>query len=242
MEAFIESVKPVESGHKDILNVYWSGCNFKCPWCNTPQLLESKDEFQVPLREIKSQIKEHAAQATEVVFTGGEPCLQRLAVMNLAEFCKQSQLRVSVHTNGSKPICINSLLKENLVDSIILDFKSPLEEESFEKITKSSTFFINTRQIISDIKATLEILKQANVDVQIRTTIIPGWMYRKEELLKIAEIIKKIDCRWQLQRFEPGELVSKRLSEIMPPSEGFMEDLREAIQKKYPNLRIDISD
>ncbi|MFW6014404.1 MAG: radical SAM protein [Candidatus Nanoarchaeia archaeon] len=242
MEAFIESIEPVESGHKDFLNIYWSGCNFKCPWCNTPHLLESKEEFMIPLRDAKLQIKEHMSQITEVIFTGGEPCLQRLAVMNLAEYCKQSQLRVGVHTNGSKPICINSLLKQKLLDSVILDIKSPLEEESFEKITKSRTFFISTKQIISDINATLEILKDANIDIEIRTTIIPGWMYRKEDLIKIAELIKKIDCRWKLQRFEPGEIVSKRLSEIMPPSEGFMEDLREALQKKYPNLRIDISD
>lgn len=242
MEAFIESLKPVETGHKDFLNIYWSGCNFKCPWCNTPGLLESKEEHNIQLREVKSQIREYMAQVSGVVFTGGEPCLQRLSVMQLAEFCRQNQLSVSVHTNGSKPVCINSLVREKLVDSVILDLKSPLEEERFEKITKSSTFFISTRQIISDIKATLEILKESDLDIEIRTTIIPGWMFRKEDLLKIAELIKKIDCRWRLQRFEPGEIVSEKLKEIMPPSEGFMEDLREAIQKKYPNLRIDVSD
>ncbi len=242
MEAFIEGIKSVENGNNDFLHVFFAGCNFKCPWCNTPHLLESKEEYNQHLRDIKSQIQEFASSIEGVIFTGGEPCLQRLSLMNLAAFCKEKQLKVHVHTNGSKPGCINSLIQDDLVDSFILDLKSPLEE-SFEKITKSKTFFINTKQIINDIKSSIELLKNSEKELEIRTTIIPGWMYRKEDILKIADLVKNIECRWKLQRFEPSEqLASKKLQDIMPPSFSFMENLKEAINKEYPNIRVYIED
>ncbi len=237
MEAFIGNVTSFEAGVQNILQISFGGCNFKCPWCNVPHLLDAKEEYRKPLRDVKAEIRQNISSVEGVVFTGGEPCLQRPSLINLSRFCRENHLKVYVHTNGSKPECINSLLEKRLVDTMIVDLKSPFND-TFEKITKSETFFISNKQLMEDIRDSLKILEKANIDIEIRTTIIPGWMYRKEDLLEIAELIKNIECRWKLQTFKPDRLVSKKLSDIVPPSYKFMENLRDYMQKKYPNTRI----
>ncbi|MGM5482216.1 MAG: radical SAM protein [Nanobdellota archaeon] len=242
MEGFIESLDIKEENNKKYIVINFAGCNFNCPWCNTPHLLNSKEEFITDLKEIKNQINDVAPDAQNVLITGGEPLFQRLAVAEIATFCKDLGLHIALHTNASKPQNLNSLLKKGLINTLIVDFKSPLEEKIFEKITRSSTFFIRTRQVIEDFKESLEIIKKYNhiINLEFQTTIIPSLMFRKEDLLSIAKFIKNMECRWNICRFQPVNINSKSFYNIKPPSEFFLQDLKESIQKEHPQLRIDL--
>lgn len=241
MEGYIQGVQ-VREEDKKYLTISFAGCNFNCPWCNTPELLNSKEEFLIDLKEIKQQVREHSGEAEGVLITGGEPLFQKPALIELARFCKDLGLKIAVQTNASKPMAIKSLLEQELLDALLIDFKGPLEDKSFERITKSSTFFIRPKQIIEDFRESLKIIKnsQARFDVEFVTTIVPSLVFRKEDFFAIAEEIKDIECRWRLTRFQPGNIVSRSFEELKPPSESFLEDLKENIQKEYPNIRIDL--
>jgi len=245
MQAYIKAVEPVHvDWTKNVcLKVFFAGCDFKCPICKTHHLVESREEFLIDIKEIKKEIELNSGFAEAVIFTGGESCLQRPQLIDLAKYCKGRKLKTGIETNGSKPEVLNSLIKENLIDFVALDIKSPLQEELFEKNTKSKTFFISSNQILDNIRATIQILKENKdkIDIEIRTTIIPGLLYRKEDILEIANIVNNLNVRWVLQKFtNDEELLNKNFQSINPPSLGFLEDVKEACLVKFPQLRIEI--
>lgn len=98
--------------------------------------------------------------------------------------------------------------------------------------------------MIDNIKHTLFLIKNyaENIEFEIRTTIVPGLIYRKEDILKIAETIKKLDCTWVLQQFRPdqGDVLDERFTKINSPSKDFLDQLKEAVLKNYPNLRVEV--
>jgi pyruvate formate lyase activating enzyme len=59
-----------------------------------------------------------------VVFSGGEPTLQKDALIALARTVKGMGLAVGVQTNGVFPDTLDALIKERLVDRVALDIKA----------------------------------------------------------------------------------------------------------------------
>lgn len=224
--------------------VQFAGCNLRCPYCYSADFLDMKEEFKMLLKDIKREIKENKPFVDFVVFSGAEPCLQRQSLLNLADYIKGLKMKVGLETNGSKPDIVKDLVEKNLLDFISVDLKVPLNEKFLKKITKSETFFHDTEDVISDIKKTLKILKEneAKLEIEIRTTIVPGLIYRKEDILEIAKELQGINCRWRLQQFRPdlANLVDKKFKNIKPPTKEFLLGLREACQKVYPELKISV--
>ena len=62
-----------------------------------------------------------------VVISGGEPTLQKEALIALAGFVKKKGLLVGIQTNGLFPGTLESLIQQNLVDKIALDYKTRWE-------------------------------------------------------------------------------------------------------------------
>ncbi|NQV08844.1 radical SAM protein [Candidatus Woesearchaeota archaeon] len=241
MQAYVAgSVIATKAWREDCFVILFSGDNFNVPYSFNLIYKDFKEEYLKDTRDFKNELKQ--TNSKSILFTGGEPCLQRQALLDISRFSKRMGVYVGIETNGSKPDCLRSLLKENLLDFIALDIKTPLKEDVFEKITKSRTFFITPKQIIDDIKESLKLLKEYSnkVDIEIRTTIVPGIMYKKEDILGIASEIKDIECRWTLQQFNPNNVVDKKFNSLNPPTERFLDNLKQTCQKKYPNIRIDI--
>jgi pyruvate-formate lyase-activating enzyme len=79
------------------------------------------------------------------------------------------------------------------------------------------------------------------VEIEVRTTIIPSLIYRKEDLAGIAEIIKNLKCMWILQGFKTDYGASeKKLANLNAPSKNFLEILKDFIVKEYSNIKISI--
>ncbi len=245
MQAYIKAIEPVNvDWTKNVcLKIFFAGCDFKCPFCNTPHLLETREEFLMDLKDVKREIELNSGFAEAVIFTGGEPCLQKPQLIDLANFCRSKKLKIGIETNGSKPDVLYNLLRSNLVDFIALDLKCYFNEDAFEKVTKSRTFFITSNQIMQNIKATLEMLYESRdkLDIEIRTTIVPSLLFRKEDILEIAKIVNDLEARWVIQRFDnQQEMADRNMQNINPPSLSFLEDIKEACIKQFPKLRVDV--
>ncbi len=217
--------------------IYFSGCDFNCGFCNTPEMLSFKEEFLIDIREIKQEIKNNNFK--EILFTGGEPCLQRPALLELAKYAKKLGKRIILHTNGSKPNTLLSLFKLNLVDKIIFDIKAPFNE-TFEKVTKSQTFFKPSHSIMNDITESLKLIKENNIYAEFRTLVVPSLMYRKEDLLEIAKFVSEYDVTWKLNKFNNEVCLDKKYYAINPPTEIFLENIKEIILQKYPKLKVEV--
>lgn len=245
MQAYIASVikSYADWANKEAILVFFAGCDFRCNYCFVAPILDFKEEFLKDIKEIKEIIKNLSYSSNAIYFTGGEPCLQRAALIELAKFSKKLGLKTGLQTNGSNPKVIRNLLDLKNLDYISIDIKAPFDADVFEKATKSKTFFKAPEEIISGIEETIKLVKNAeNIEVDIRTTIVPSIMFKKEHILRIASEIKSINCRWILQQYQPmlGKLVNTKLAGINPPSQSFLENIKEACLKIYPTLNIEI--
>ena len=245
MQAYIEDIflESKLNTKESYIIINFSGCDFKCSHCNKPYLIEFKKQNQKDIKEIKTQIREFAGIATTAILCGGEPCIQKYTVQEILKYCKSLNLKTNLKTNATSPYTLNSLLKSKLVNKVILEFKSPLVKKTFQNTTNSTTFFKPTEQIINNIKKSLQILKkyQNKISITAKTIIIPGIIYKKEDILEIAKYLNKINCLWIFQPFS-NQNIKNNLSNINPPSKSFLNNLKKHCIKKYPNLRITIRD
>ena len=167
------------------------------------------------------------------------------SLSSLVRFAKLKKLKVAVETNGSKLDVLQVLLEQNLVDSISLDFKAPLNPIAFQKVTKSKTFFKHPAELLSDFKQSLFFLlkNQHKIDLYMKTMIVPGLIYRKEDILSIAGELGEFTGKWFLfPILSDHTLVSKRLQFIAPPSKSFLLTLKETINNTFPKLNIVLPD
>ncbi len=244
MQIYVNQVMPL-SGRKyfslKTCEIYLAGCNFKCPYCNKGDMLSFEEKFLIDIREIKKEIEANSKIVEAVMFTGGEPTLQSNVLYDLLKFSKKMKLKTIVHTNGSKPEIIEKVIKEKLLDHVILDIKSPLEIELFQKITKAKTYFVKEEEMLGRIVLTMEVMRRYKIPAMIVTVIIPTLLYKIEDLYKIAELIKDTKFEWELRGFNScEEIKDEKLNMLNEPTREFLENLSELVMNKYPQIKVSV--
>lgn len=82
--------------------VRFSGCNLRCPWCDTGYSWEDpKKATQMTIGEIVSK-----CDCDTVILTGGEPCLNKLD--DLIDALHEAGKFVAIETNGTQPTPLNA--------------------------------------------------------------------------------------------------------------------------------------
>lgn len=241
MQAHITDIKSTEflGAQQKCLTIYFSGCNYLCPYCNSPQMMVSKEEYLKDVKDVKKEIVD--AEEEVILFSGGEPTLQRQALLQISKFAKDLGKKVILHTNGSKPDTIKSLIQASLIDMVILDIKTPFEEGIFERNTRSRTFFKSTKSILDDLNTTIELLKDNSIKTKVVTTIIPGLMFRKEDLNEIAKVTDSLNAALILQQFDNTLCYDIRYMSIKPASYEFLQNMKDGIKKEYPLMHVEIN-
>ncbi len=173
--------------------VFAVGCNFFCPFCHNPELVDPEKIKKQPLiseEDFFDFLKKRRKKLEGICVTGGEPALQQ----DLPEFIKKIKnlgFGIKLDTNGSNPEIIEKLIKNKLVDYIAMDIKGPLEK--YQEITK--------REIdLKKIKRSAEFIRNFP-EYEFRTTVLPRF-HKKEDMMDIAEWLKG-SKRYFLQQFRP---------------------------------------
>jgi pyruvate formate lyase activating enzyme len=73
-------------------------------------------------------IKTSAPFVSGVVFSGGEPTMQREALLRLARISQEAGLAVGLQTNGFFPETIEELIEKGCIDRIAIDYKTRWEQ------------------------------------------------------------------------------------------------------------------
>jgi pyruvate formate lyase activating enzyme len=179
--------------------VFTQGCNFRCPYCHNPELVNPKKFAEnISLDEIFSFLERRRGKLDAVNITGGEPTLHE----NLVGFIRKIKdlgYLVKIDTNGSMPEILEILMGEKLLDSIAMDVKAPLNK--YKKTVKAS---VDTRRI----EKSIHLIMNSGIDYEFRTTIVKSLLDEKD-IKKIGITIEGAD-RYVLQKFVPSKTLNPR--------------------------------
>ena len=204
----------IETSLVDVLgnasfSVWFSHCNFRCPWCQNGPVVLCRESREVEIGEILDSVKEHAWISDYLHVTGGEPTLQPHQLEELLRRVKsETELKTSISTNGSNPSVLSELLEKGLLDHVAIDVKAPLSDRELY----ARVIGLEEGSVVERVASSLsEILERCGF-VEIRTTLVPG-LLSVEDVERIAAYLANLrvggDKRiaYVIQQFSPSETV-----------------------------------
>lgn len=141
--------------------VFTQGCNFRCPYCHNPELVdESRYQKPIDTEYVLRFLYRRRRKLSAVVVTGGEPTLQEDLIPFL-KLLKAMRYYVKLDTNGTKPGVLKQITMLNLVDYIALDLKAPMA--LYNAVTRSD-------MDIADLAKSINIIRGSGIAYEFRTT------------------------------------------------------------------------
>ncbi len=198
-------------------SIFFQGCNFRCGFCHNPELVE-RGLGTLSEEEVLEFLKNRRKWLNGVVLLGGEPTIQD-DIVEFAEKVKKIGYDIKLDTNGSNPKVIEELIEKKLVDYIAMDVKAPLD-----KYSEIVGVNVDVKKIIRSI----EIIKNSGIEHEFRTTVIPT--LRKEDILKIAEIVKP--SPYYLQQFKNEKTLRDEYKRLNPYPREFLEEIAKEISAR----------
>jgi pyruvate formate lyase activating enzyme len=200
--------------------VFLCGCNFRCPFCYSseivmPEKIKVQPEFSE--KEIFDFLKSRKNLIDGVVICGGEPTLSK-DLAPFAEKIKKEGFFVKLDTNGSNSKILGNLIDKKLVDYVAMDIKAP-----FADYAKATGMKVN----LDEIKKSINIIKNSGIDYEFRTTVVPG-IHTREDILQMAREISPAK-KYFLQNFLAQKTMNKNFENIKPYPAEFLLDIQKTI-------------
>jgi pyruvate formate lyase activating enzyme len=160
--------------------VFTQGCNFRCPYCHNPELVDpGRYGTIIPEEEVLSFLDKRRGKLDAVTVTGGEPTIQK-DLDRFLKTLKEMGYLVKVDTNGSNPDVLETLINRSLVDYLAMDIKGPLK-----KYGAIASVNVDTGRI----RRSIELITSSGIDHEFRTTLIRS-LLDPQDLRSVAELIK----------------------------------------------------
>ena len=139
------------------------------------------------IEDMKSQISKTKPFISAVVFSGGEPTIQRDALIDLAGFARSGSLAVGLETNGFGADVVKEMLDKGLLDKVFLDVKAPLYDPKQYAIVTGIN--VDAGSMVTENTArTLDKCIRAGIELEVRTTVFRG-LVGAEEVRKISQYL-----------------------------------------------------
>lgn len=199
--------------------IFTQGCNFRCPYCHNPELVDPK-QF-IPLldeKKVLDFLETRRGRLDAVEITGGEPTLQKDLLPFLQKIKKMGFL-VKLDTNGSSPSIMQEALRKKVVDYFALDVKAPLEK--YQEVTRST---IDPQKI----QKAIQIIMSSGLDYEFRTTIVRS-MLSFDDITKIAQLIRGANL-YALQAFIPSKTLDPHFQKETSYTEEELEKICQQVQ------------
>ena len=200
--------------------VFLIGCNFRCPFCYSSELVlpeKIKSQPRISEKDFFDFLKERKELLEGVVICGGEPTIHK----DLPDFIKKIKelgYLVKLDTNGSNPRMLKYLINKKLVDYVAMDIKA-----SKEKYNTAAGIKVN----INNIEKSIKILKGEKIKYEFRMTVVPT-IHFKEDIVKIAKWIGPAK-KFYLQNFRAEKTINPKFEKIKPYSKDFLLEIKKEI-------------
>jgi len=205
--------------------VFTGGCNLTCPFCHNPGLVLDPGQYpDYPPEELFAELQKRSTFIDGVVISGGEPTIDP----DLIPFMKRVRdlgLQIKIDTNGLRPDVLTTALEQNLLDFVALDLKT-LPARYPE---------LHTGAVDCDaLLKTIQMLKQAPCELELRTTCVPGWV-DAETIKEIGKLVKGSPT-WALQQFQRQHALIEDLEETVPYTPENLEQFAEIARHYVANV------
>jgi len=206
--------------------LFLGGCNFRCPYCQNPELVEAggggEDGGRMEWEDVEAFLRSRSGWIDGLSVTGGEPTLHD----DLPRLCSQAReagFAVKLDTNGSRPHVLRRLFEAGLLDFLAMDLKTSLEKYSM----------VARRPVdVNRIRESVALVLESGIEHEFRCTVVPG-LVDLSDLLSLARIIEgaaslvlqqfraenTLDASYREVQPYPGELLvrwSEELSALVP--------------------------
>lgn len=193
--------------------VFCQGCPYHCGYCHNPELIDARQAGDFAWQDILEQLSRRRGLLDAVVFSGGEPTLQKQLVSAVHDV-KRLGFKVALHTAGSYPQRLQALLPE--LDWVGLDIKTLAED--YPALTGVPGSGKSCWQ-------SLELLRHGNTDYEVRITVEPG-LLPENRLLRLLERLAPLQLpALALQQCQPvNPLVNPGAIPVAKPVAGHDHD------------------
>jgi len=177
--------------------IFLSGCNFDCPYCHNPSLVNGKAECPDFLNHdnLYNFLDKRRDFLDGVVISGGEPTIQK-NLFRLCESIKELGYSIKLDTNGSRPKDLKRLIEHGLVDYIAMDIKT--DPIRYKNLIRGDS---NPDDLLSSI---VTIMKSAP-DYEFRTTCVRGFV--DEQIIENIAFLIKGAKLYALQSFNRTKIL-----------------------------------
>lgn len=139
-----------------------SGCNFRCPYCHNPDLVNHPGKALMHEKDFFAFLRERRGFLDGVVISGGEPTLQK-DLLAFVSRIKKEGYAVKLDTNGSHPRMIRGLVGKGVLDYIAMDIKT---DPSFYPLYMQRE--VDPEHILASIK----LIMASGIPYEFRTTCV----------------------------------------------------------------------
>ena len=214
---------------KPAATVFLIGCNFHCPFCQNPELVDpekSKKQPVISQREFFKFLDSRKDFLEGVCITGGEPTIHK-DLFNFIKKIKQKGFLVKLDTNGSNPEMLEELLDNKLLDFVAMDIKS--SPFNYNKTT-------GKKIDLAKIKKSIELIKNKGIDYEFRITVVPN-LVKKKDIEEIAKWLKGIK-KFALQQFQNQKVLNPSFEKIKPYSDKIFKDFEKILKKHIKDIEV----
>ena len=177
----LQKVTLLDYPGKVAATVFFSGCNFRCPYCHNASLVTHADTAPVlPEDALCSFLDKRKGLLDGVCVSGGEPLMQA----DLAPFLQKLKDRgflVKLDTNGSYPGKLRDLVERKLVDYVAMDIKNAPSHYA------ATTGIADT--MLPNVRESVSYLLTDAVPYEFRTTVVRS-LHTTEDFLEIGRWIQ----------------------------------------------------
>ena len=193
--------------------IFYGGCNLSCPFCHNPVLVQNPHHYpDIPIADVLAMLEQRRGFIDGVVISGGEPTLAPDLVAFLYQI-KQLGLQIKLDTNGLRPAVLESLLDQQLLDYVGIDIKTSLSR--YDELHHSSVD-------VDALQCSVMLLKNANIEVEFRTTCVPG-LVEEDDIHAIGALLQG-ESLWVLQQFVAETAMSLAMQQCSPHSATVLRD------------------
>jgi pyruvate formate lyase activating enzyme len=176
--------------------VYTIGCNFRCPYCHNPELVDETVVERFEESDIFAHLESRRNLIEGVVITGGEPTMHS----DLPAFIraiKNMGFSVKLDTNGTNPEMLATLVNDGSVNYVAMDMKASLMKYS-QTVARPVD--------IDAIKRSIDILISSSITYEFRTTVVKALLTLED----IEEVCKEIRGakKYYLQKFVSTKILN----------------------------------